>query len=97
MREYRHWVVTNISPGTGDFQPANLSHGNTLSAYLGPAPPAGSGPHRYVFLLYKQSSNSNASVLTAPLGSTLPGFKAKQFSSQAGLELVGANYFFAEN
>ncbi|KAG0297289.1 hypothetical protein BGZ96_007026 [Linnemannia gamsii] len=96
MREYRHWVVANIS-GTSDFQPANVSQGAVVSPYMGPAPPAGSGPHRYIFLLYKQTPSTNVSALTTPLAPQRQGFKAKQFSSQAHLELVGANYFFAEN
>ena len=31
----------------------NTKGSNTLIEYMGPAPPKGSGPHRYVFLLYK--------------------------------------------
>ncbi|KAF9436792.1 hypothetical protein BGZ76_002976 [Entomortierella beljakovae] len=96
MREYRHWIVTNLS-GSSDFQPANVSQGNILTPYMGPAPPSGSGPHRYIFLLYKQTPSSDINTLTSPLTSERQGFKAKQFTSQAGLELVGANYFFAEN
>ncbi|KAF9142281.1 hypothetical protein BGX30_002989 [Mortierella sp. GBA39] len=96
MREYRHWVVANIS-GTSDFQPANVAQGAVVSPYMGPAPPAGSGPHRYIFLLYKQTPSTNISALTTPLAPQRQGFKAKQFSSHAHLELVGANYFFAEN
>ncbi|KAF9088250.1 hypothetical protein BGX29_007016 [Mortierella sp. GBA35] len=96
MREYRHWVIANIS-GTSDFQPANVAQGAVVSPYMGPAPPAGSGPHRYIFLLYKQTPSTNVAALTTPLAPQRQGFKAKQFSSQAHLELVGANYFFAEN
>ncbi|KAG0267014.1 hypothetical protein BG011_009762 [Mortierella polycephala] len=96
MREYRHWVVSNIF-GTSDFQPAAVSQGTELTEYMGPAPPKGSGPHRYVFLLYKQTPSSNVSALSSPLTTQRQGFKAHQFTSQADLELVGANYFFAEN
>ncbi|KAF9916232.1 hypothetical protein BX616_004281 [Lobosporangium transversale] len=94
-REFRHWTVTNIS-GASDFQPADVSQGNVLTEYMGPAPPAGSGPHRYIFLLFKQTSSSDASALTTPL-TDRPKFNTKEFTSQAGLELVGANYYFAEN
>ncbi|KAG0022724.1 hypothetical protein BGZ81_008389 [Podila clonocystis] len=99
FREWRHWVVSNISGSTSltDFQPANLSQGTVLTPYMGPAPPGGSGPHRYVFLLYKQVGGANVAALSTPLGDNRQSFKAKQFSGQAHLELVGANYFFAEN
>ncbi|KAG0323005.1 hypothetical protein BG000_002750, partial [Podila horticola] len=99
FREWRHWVVSNISGSSSlsGFQPANVSHGTVLTPYMGPAPPGGSGPHRYVFLLYKQVPGSSNEVLSTSLGDKRQSFKAKQFSSQAHLELVGANYFFAEN
>ncbi|KAF9115724.1 hypothetical protein BGX27_006671 [Mortierella sp. AM989] len=96
MREYRHWVLSNLS-GSSDFQPANVSQGTVVTPYMGPAPPSGSGPHRYIFLLYKQTPSTDISALSSSLNSDRAGFKAKQFTSQAGLELVGANYFFAEN
>ncbi|KAF9975280.1 hypothetical protein BGZ73_001130 [Actinomortierella ambigua] len=97
MREWRHWVVSNISMDSSDSL-MNISGGQTLTPYKGPSPPAGSGPHRYVFLLYKQTPSSDAGVLSTPLSATNRGkFKAAQFAGQAGLQLVGANYFFAEN
>ncbi|KAF9358050.1 hypothetical protein BGX26_002571 [Mortierella sp. AD094] len=96
MREYRHWIISDIS-GTSDFQPANVSQGTVVTPYMGPAPPSGTGPHRYIFLLYKQTPSTNVSAFSSSLTSDRPGFKAKQFTSQAGLELVGANYFVAEN
>ncbi|KAG0209296.1 hypothetical protein BGX28_010399 [Mortierella sp. GBA30] len=95
-REYRHWVISNVS-GSSDFQPASLSQGSVLTEYMGPAPPAGSGPHRYVFLLYKQKPSSDVVALSTPLTTSRGKFKAKQFSTHTNLELVGANYFFAEN
>jgi hypothetical protein len=52
-----HWVVVNIS-GTG----LNLdSHGIIVCDYKGPAPPPGK-PHRYIFLLYKQTQQTEGGV-----------------------------------
>ncbi|KAF8978145.1 hypothetical protein BGZ46_006780 [Entomortierella lignicola] len=96
MREYRHWIVSNLS-GSSDFQAADVSQGTVITPYMGPAPPSGTGPHRYIFLLYKQTSSTDISALSSSLSDDRPGFKAQQFTSQAGLELVGANYYFAEN
>ncbi|KAF9990392.1 hypothetical protein BGZ75_002173 [Mortierella antarctica] len=96
FREYRHWIVSNIA-GSSDFQPAGISQGTVVTNYMGPAPPAGTGPHRYVFLLYKQTPSTNVATLSTPLTTGRGGFKAKQFTQNAQLELVGANYFFAEN
>ena len=48
-----HWVVVNIS-GTG----LNLdSRGTTVCDYKGPSPPPGK-PHRYIFLLYQQTQQT---------------------------------------
>jgi phosphatidylethanolamine-binding protein (PEBP) family uncharacterized protein len=33
----------------------NVSEGDVLVPYRGPTPPAGTGQHRYMFLLYKQA------------------------------------------
>ena len=44
---YVHWVVINI-PGD------NVSNGQALLNYKGPAPPQGSGIHRYIFLIFEQ-------------------------------------------
>eukprot|EP01037_Dinobryon_pediforme_P039117 gene39117-47508_t len=49
MDEYVHWVVMNI-PGD------QVSRGTTVLPYLGPAPAKGSGMHRYVFSLYRQTT-----------------------------------------
>ena len=42
-----HWIIINI-PGN------NINEGNTLLEYMGPAPPKGSGTHKYIFLLIEQ-------------------------------------------
>ncbi|CAB3256900.1 unnamed protein product [Arctia plantaginis] len=50
FREWQHWLVGNV-PGS------EVSQGVVLSDYIGPAPPLGSGLHRYVFLACKQPHN----------------------------------------
>ncbi|KAG0006706.1 hypothetical protein BGZ65_004951 [Modicella reniformis] len=105
MREFRLWIVTNI-PGVNDnpedLLTKDLNKGTVVTEYMGPAPPAGSGPHRYVFLLYKQPGPDNQltpdalATLATPLGPDRRGFQSRSFARKAGLELVGVNYFFAE-
>lgn len=48
-RSYRNWIVINI-PGCDD------DNGQIITDYLGPAPANESGLHRYVFLVYEQTS-----------------------------------------
>ncbi|KAF9338341.1 hypothetical protein BG006_005323 [Podila minutissima] len=99
LREYLHWVVSNI-PAPAPGQPADLAKGVVLSPYMGPAPPSETDLHRYTFLLYKQSAAPTV-VNTETLYTRLPEkrhrFKARDFAARAGLELVGANFFQAEN
>nr|WHN38839.1 PEBP [Andraca theae] len=47
LAEFLHWSVGNI-PGN------KVADGETLAEYIGSAAPAGTGFHRYVFLLYEQ-------------------------------------------
>ena len=45
--EYLHWMVGNIKGN-------DLSSGEVITPYMQPFPPAGTGFHRLVFLLFKQ-------------------------------------------
>lgn len=47
-REILHWLVINI-PGN------KVADGQVIAEYIGSGPPEGSGLHRYVFLIFKQS------------------------------------------
>ena len=50
-----HWIATNIKN--------NVNNGKVLLPYQGPAPPAKTGKHRYIFELYKQSEMLNVEPL----------------------------------
>lgn len=50
-----HWTVTNIFN--------DVKNGKALLHYQGPAPPAKTGKHRYIFELYKQSEKLNTEPL----------------------------------
>jgi phosphatidylethanolamine-binding protein (PEBP) family uncharacterized protein len=45
-----HWLVTNLDSDNDDLE------SNTVVPYKGPAPPPGSGPHRYIFYLLEQAA-----------------------------------------
>ncbi|EDV48022.1 uncharacterized protein Dere_GG13347 [Drosophila erecta] len=48
FREFKHWILANIAGN-------DLASGEPIAEYIGSGPPQGTGLHRYVFLLYKQS------------------------------------------
>ncbi|ORY75017.1 phosphatidylethanolamine-binding protein [Leucosporidium creatinivorum] len=63
--------------------------------YMGPAPPPGTGPHRYVLLAYAEA-NKGATQLTVSKEDR-KNFPIEDFVSKNKLELVGANFFYAED
>ena len=58
---HNHWLVINI-PGNG-LRKGDLNEGTTLLSYKGPAPPSGSGQHKYMFELYKQNGHLGKTVM----------------------------------
>lgn len=58
LREWVHWVRVNIP---GDNLPCDGEDGgDDLKTYVGAGPPASTGLHRYVFLLYKQPNGKQS-------------------------------------
>jgi len=53
---FTHWVLYDISPRANqwpnDYGGRTLTNGFGRSGYGGPCPPAGTGPHRYVFSVH---------------------------------------------
>lgn len=64
-----HWIQADlkVSPVTNIL----TSEEAAVVNWIGPDPPPGSGPHRYVFLLYQQPSSFNSSDHAAPGGQTV--------------------------
>lgn len=69
----RHWLV-NSATIVGN--KVNFDGATTITQYAGPAPPAGSGPHRYTIVIYTQGAN-----FTPPqnLSSLVPGVELFDF------------------
>jgi phosphatidylethanolamine-binding protein (PEBP) family uncharacterized protein len=90
---WRHWVVSNIASSKLDASNI-VEAGVTLTQYLAPGPKDESGPHRYLFLLFKEPENLK-------LGKEDVGgeefvdrrsFGASEFAEKHGLELVGVQW-----
>ncbi|KAI9024976.1 phosphatidylethanolamine-binding protein [Phycomyces nitens] len=87
---WRHWVVTNIKGS----DPSNLKASSEHTPYMGPAPPQGTGNHRYVFLLYKQSrTNQEFAAMSPEKTSVRRNFDVNGFAAENDLELISVNYF----
>jgi len=87
----RHWLINSASV-TGIN--VSLTSGVSVTKYAGPAPPAGSGPHRYVIMLYAQPDSFSAPAnLSQPnVGVSVFDFPAYVKATNLGA-LIGANYF----
>ncbi|XP_076631635.1 protein D2 [Colletes latitarsis] len=92
-REFRHWLVGNIPE-------ENVAKGEVLAEYVGPAPPKGSGKHRYVFLVYKQNQGSitfDERRLSNRDGPQRKRFSIKKFAEKYSLEgPIAGNFMIAE-
>ncbi|CCH45301.1 Carboxypeptidase Y inhibitor [Wickerhamomyces ciferrii] len=108
--EYAHFIHTNLllksqsnASQDSDFFSTELnldSQGKELLSYQGPAPPQGTGKHRYVFLLYKQPHG--VEDLKAPKdrinwGYGEPATGVAKYAKENDLELYAVNFFHAEN
>ncbi|XP_003705914.1 protein D2 [Megachile rotundata] len=81
-REFCHWLVGNIPE-------EKIEKGEVLAEYVGPAPPKGSGKHRYVFLVYKQNQGAitfDERRLSNRDGQRRKRFSAKKFAEKYNLE-----------
>jgi phosphatidylethanolamine-binding protein (PEBP) family uncharacterized protein len=60
FREFIHWMVVDIPGASG-----SAADGTTVAGYVGPAPPARSGMHRYAMFLLRQSAQGAVDVAQA--------------------------------
>lgn len=92
FREFRHWLVANI-PGN------KIEQGEVVAAYVGSGPPKGTGLHRYVFLLYKQSGKLEIDEPHVANNSrrNRPKFKAEEFAIKYNLGApIAGNFYQAQ-
>lgn len=106
--EYAHWIITDLRLNADSEESAeslstvlDYSKGKEILPYVGPAPPASTGKHRYVFLLFKQdpSVNYEAPPDRPNWGTGVPGSGFRDWIKKVGgkLELFGINFFYAQN
>ncbi|KAJ6611750.1 phosphatidylethanolamine-binding protein [Mycena sp. CBHHK59/15] len=92
----RHWLLNSVTVSGSDNTVSNSS-ATPITEYAGPGPASGSGPHRYVVLLYHQPSTFSP---PAGLSQTVPGvskFDLNAYVKDSGLgDLVAATYFTVE-
>lgn len=97
---YRHYLANGVPgavPSTGTNTTFALSGGNVVTAYAGPGPAEGEGPHRYAWLVFQQPSSFAA---PADLTGTQPAgaWNVTDYVRESNLgQLVGTAFFTVEN
>ncbi|KAF9009126.1 PEBP-like protein [Hymenopellis radicata] len=81
LASVRHFLGGNFTPLDDAFLANSTS---AVSEWVQPAPPAGSDPHRYVFLVFNQPEGFNDQTLVNASTSIL-GFNISSFAEEVGL------------
>ena len=94
-----HWIQPGFKPEAGTTKLSSTTP--FVANYAGPGPPPGSGPHRYIFLLYEQPEGFDVSKY-APAGGKPLGLMGRmrydltKFEKEAKLgPVIAANYFYS--
>lgn len=95
-----HWIQPGLKPEPADGATQVLKAAEPVIAnYIGPAPPPGSSPHRYIFFLYEQPAGFDGSKYAPKDGQPLSNWNRMRASLDE-LEkeyklgpVLAANYF----
>lgn len=99
--EYVHHIVSGLKLNSeaADFAAIDFEAGNELLPYMGPAPPEGTGKHRYVYILFKetQATPKVYEGERARWGSDTPATGVRLWAAKHNLVPVAANFYYAQN
>jgi len=91
LREILHFMVANI-PGQ------DVDKGDVLAEYIGSGPPQGTGLHRYIFLLFKQSGRLESKMkISKTSRNGRVNFSIRKFAKEHNLgDPIAANFYQAQ-
>lgn len=97
-----HWIQPGLQATASERDPNIYTLNATapfVANYIGPAPPPGSSPHRYLFMVYEQPAAFKGEQYAPPNGQTLGNMHRMRYSldsweKEIGLgSILAANYF----
>ncbi|EAW10279.1 YbhB/YbcL family Raf kinase inhibitor-like protein [Aspergillus clavatus NRRL 1] len=97
-----HWIQPGYEPSndiTATGEAILKTSAPFVANYIGPAPPPGSSPHRYVFLLYEQPDGFDGKKFAPKNGNPLGNWQRMRFDLDAFTReaklgpVLAANYF----
>ncbi|TNY20938.1 phosphatidylethanolamine-binding protein [Rhodotorula diobovata] len=96
---YRHYLangLTGEAPTSGNltFTPEG---GNVVTNYAAPGPIAGTGPHRYAWLMFAQPGDFTAPSNLSSSGVAPSHWYVENYVEETGLQLVAASFFTVQN
>lgn len=96
---YRHFLANNLTgaaptSGNNSFEPVD---GTAVTSYAAPGPLAGTGPHRYAWLLFEQPADFAPPANLSTAGTASGHWYVSSYVQQTGIRLVAASYFIVEN
>ncbi|XP_044743118.1 protein D3-like [Chrysoperla carnea] len=91
--EFKHWIVGNV-PGL------KINEGKIIADYRPPSPPKGTGPHRYILLVFVQPRGKitfKEPFTPSDKSDGRPKWSVKKFAQEYDLgDPVAGNFFFVE-
>jgi len=92
------WLANDWTYGENDDHTVTLEPpSSSVVAYTPPAPGSGTGPHRYVTLIYAQADNFTAPDTPAPGSTSVTSFDLSAYITSAGLTpAIAGTYFTVE-
>ncbi|KAL7006899.1 hypothetical protein EMMF5_003483 [Cystobasidiomycetes sp. EMM_F5] len=98
--EYRHYLANGVGVpasfnGSGAF---NVTNGTVITNYAGPGPIAGTGAHRYAWLLFQQPTNFSAPANLSTAGVAPGHWSVYDYATSTHLgKIVAASFFTVQN
>ncbi|CAF1463979.1 unnamed protein product [Rotaria sordida] len=87
-----HWIKAS-------FKENYVNSGTTLADYQGPTPPDGTGPHQYIFLLYKSATDEivfDSGTIGVNDSKKRKQFQLQKFEKNNNLKLIAATSFIVK-
>ncbi|KAE8159876.1 phosphatidylethanolamine-binding protein [Aspergillus tamarii] len=88
-----HWIQPGLKARNGQLEVTKPFVAN----YIGPAPPLGSSPHRYIFFLYEQPETFDGRKYAPPDGQNLSNWYRMRYDLDAWEKEIGLGAVLAVN